>query len=180
MNMVGTIVGFLVVGALLIPTHHLRLAILTLPVVIAIAGALVIVGVPHRRRTSPSDPRLHRSVLLSVAIDARRYRDFAWLMVSRLFFLMAPVAIGTYAFNFIRYTFDYSEGKASLYSSALQATILVFVAERCMTAGFLGERHGKQRLIAGSCVIAAVRSTLLIFAPSLTWSLGFCLIVGIS
>src|SRR5205814_9699705 len=55
MNMVGTIFGFLVVGALLIPTHHVRLAILTLPLVIAIAGALVIFGVPDRRRTTVSD-----------------------------------------------------------------------------------------------------------------------------
>jgi len=180
MNMLGTIVGFLVVGALLIPTHHLKLAILTLPVVIAIAGALVIFGVPDRRRTSAPDQRLHRSVLLSVAIDTKRYRDFAWLMVSRLFFLMAPVAIGTYAFNFIRYTFHYSEGKASLYSSALQATILVFAAVLCMTAGFLAERFGKKRLIAAACVIGAVGSTLLIFAPSLPWILGFGLIVGIS
>ncbi len=178
--MLGTIVGFLVVGALLIPTHHVRLAILTLPLVIAIAGALVIFGVPDRRRTAASSQRLRRSVLLSVAIDAKRYRDFAWLMVSRLFFLMAPVAIGTYAFNFIRYTFDYSEGKASLYSSALQATILVFAAVLCMTAGFLAERYGKKRLIAGACVIGAVGSTLLIFAPSLPWILGFGLIVGIS
>src|SRR6202022_466395 len=180
MNMVGTIVGFLVVGALFIPTHHVRLAILTLPLVIAVAGALVIFGVPDRRRTAESTQRLHRSVLLSVAIDTKRYRDFAWLMVSRLFFLMAPVAIGTYAFNFIRYTFNYSEGKASLYSSALQATILVFAAVLCMTAGFLAERFGKKRLIGAACVIGAVGSTLLIFAPSLPWILGFGLIVGIS
>jgi MFS family permease len=180
MNMVGTIVGFLVVGALLIPTGNLKLAILTLPAVIAIAGALVIFGVPDRRRTAASTQKLGRSVLLSVAIDARRYRDFAWLMVSRLFFLMAPVAIGTYAFNFIRYTFHYSEGKASLYSSALQATILVFAAVLCMTAGFLAERFGKKRLIAAACVIGALGSTLLIFAPSLPWILGFGLIVGIS
>src|SRR5256885_3248341 len=180
MNMVGTIVGFLVVGALLIPTHHVRLAILTLPVVIAIAGALVIFGVPDRRRTSQSMQALGRSVLLSVAIDTKRYRDFAWLMVSRLFFLMAPVAIGTYAFNFIRYTFNYSEGKASLYSSALQATILVFAAVLCMTAGFLAERYGKKRLIMAACLIGALGSTLLIFAPSLPWVLGFGLIAGIS
>ena len=180
MNMLGTIVGFLVVGALLIPRGHLKLAILTLPVVIAIAGALVIFGVPDRRRTAVSMQRLRRSVLLSVAIDTKRYRDFAWLMVSRLFFLMAPVAIGTYAFNFIRYTFKYSEGTASLYSSALQATILVFAAVLCMTAGFLAERFGKKRLIAAACVIGAVGSTLLIFAPSLPWILGFGLIVGIS
>jgi MFS family permease len=136
--------------------------------------------VPDRRRTAESTQRLHRSVLLSVAIDTKRYRDFAWLMVSRLFFLMAPVAIGTYAFNFIRYTFNYSEGKASLYSSALQATILVFAAVLCMTAGLLAERYGKKRLIAAACVIGAVGSTLLIFAPSLPWILGFGLIVGIS
>jgi MFS family permease len=180
MNMVGTIIGFLVVGALLIPTHHVRLAILTLPVVIAIAGALVIFGVPDRRRTAASSQALGRSVLFSVAIDTKRYRDFAWLMVSRLFFLMAPVAIGTYAFNFIRYTFNYSEGKASLYSSALQATILVLAAVLCMTAGFLAERFGKKRLIAAACLIGALGSTLLIFAPSLPWILGFGLIVGIS
>src|SRR3989441_4654017 len=117
MNLLGTIVGFLVVGALLIPTHHLRLAILTLPLVIAIAGALVIFRVPDRRRTASSGQRLGRSRFLRVAIDTRRYRDFAWLMVSRLFFLMAPVAIGTYAFNFIPYTFNYSHGQAPLYSN---------------------------------------------------------------
>src|ERR1700737_1981223 len=72
MNMLGTIVGFLVVGALLIPTHHLRLAILTLPVGMAIARVLVIVGVPDRRRTASSTQALGRSVLLSVAIDPTR------------------------------------------------------------------------------------------------------------
>jgi MFS family permease len=180
MNMVGTIVGFLVVGALLIPTHHLRLAILTLPVVIAIAGGLVIFGVPDRRRTSAPDQPVGRSIFLSFAIDTKRYRDFAWLMVSRLFFLMAPVGISTYAFNFIRYTFHYSEGKASLYASALQAIVVMFAAILAMTAGFFAERYGKKRLIAAACLIGALGSSLLIFAPSLPWILGFGLIVGIS
>src|SRR6202011_2376033 len=180
MNMLGTIVGFLVVGALLIPRGQLRLAILTLPIVIAIAGALVIFGVPDRRRTAAPDQPVGRSIFLSFAIDTRRYRDFAWLMVSRLFFLMAPVGISTYAFNFIRFTFHYSEGKASLYASALQAIVVIFAAILCMTAGFLAERFGKKRLIAAACLIGAVGSTLLIFAPTLPWILGFGLIVGIS
>src|ERR1700737_1567403 len=72
MNMLGTIVGFLVVGALLIPTHHLKLAILTLPVVMAMPGVWVIAGVPDRRRTASSTQALGRSVLLSVAIDPTR------------------------------------------------------------------------------------------------------------
>src|SRR3989440_6004374 len=75
MNMVGTIFGFLVVGALLIPTHHVRLAILTLPLVIAIAGALVIFGVPDRRRTTASDHPVGRALVLTFEIAARTYTD---------------------------------------------------------------------------------------------------------
>ena len=180
MNMVGTIFGFLVVGALLIPTHHVRIAILTLPLVIAIAGALVIFGVPDRRRTSAPRQPLGRSVFLSFAIDARTYRDFAWLMVSRLFFLMGVVGISTYAFNFIRFTFNYNEGQASLYSSALQAVVVVFAAVLAMTAGFLAERYGKKRLVASACVIGAIGSTCLIFAPNLIWILAFGMILGAS
>src|SRR5256712_1813515 len=165
MNMVGTIFGLLVVGALLIPTHHVRLAILTLPLVIGVAGALVIFGVPDRRRTTVSDHPVGRSIVLSFAIDARKYRDFAWLMVSRLFFLMGVVGISTYAFNFIRFTFHYSEGKASLYSSALQAVVVVFAAVLAMTAGFLAERYGKKRLVAAARVIGAIGSPCLVFPP---------------
>jgi len=171
MNMVGTIFGFIVVGAILIPTGHLRLAILTLPIV---------VGVADRRITRRSSQPVARSIFLSFAIDARKYRDFAWLMVSRLFFLMAPVGISTYALNFIRYTFHYSEGKASLYSSALQALVVVFAAVMSLSAGFLADRYGKKRLVAAACLIGAVGSTLLIFAPSLVWILAFGVIVGIS
>ncbi len=180
MNMVGTIFGFIVVGAILIPTGHLRLAILTLPIVVGVAGALVFFGVADRRITRRSSQPVARSIFLSFAIDARKYRDFAWLMVSRLFFLMAPVGISTYALNFIRYTFHYSEGKASLYSSALQALVVVFAAVMSLSAGFLADRYGKKRLVAAACLIGAVGSTLLIFAPSLVWILAFGVIVGIS
>src|SRR2546423_3644791 len=93
MNLLGTIVGFLVVGALLIPTHHLRLAILTLPVVVAIAGALVIFRVPDRRRTAASSQRLGSLVVLSVAIATPRHPNFAWSVVSLMFFLIAPAAM---------------------------------------------------------------------------------------
>ena len=180
MNMVGTIFGFLVVGAILIPTHHTRLAILTLPVVVAVAGALVFFGVPDRRITRKADPSVARSVFLSFAIDAKRYRDFAWLMVSRLFFLMAPVGVSTFALNYIRFTFSYTKEQASLYSSILLAIVVVFAAIMSMTAGFLAQRYGKKRMVAAACIIGAVGSTLLIFAPSLMWILVFGVILGIS
>src|SRR5207245_4960542 len=82
--------------------------------------------------------------------------------------------------NFIRFTFHYSEGKASLYSSALQAIVVVFAGVLALTAGFLAERYGKKRLVAAACVIGAVGSALLIFAPNLPLILLFGIIVGIS
>ena len=180
MNMVGTIFGFLVVGAILIPLHHTRLAILTLPLVVAVTGAIVFFGVPDRRITRRPEQSTARSVLLSFAIDTKTYRDFAWLMLSRLFFLMAPVGVSTFAFNYIRFTFGYTKEQASLYSSLLLAIVVGFAAIMAMTAGFLAQRYGKKRMVAAACVIGAVGSTLLIFAPSLPWILAFGIIVGVS
>ena len=180
MNMVGTIFGFIVVCAILIPTNHLRLAILTLPLVVAIAGALVFFGVPDRRLSQATSVKPRRSLFLSFAIDTRRYRDFAWLMVSRLFFLMAPVGVSTFALNFILFTFHYSDNQASFYSSILLAIVVVFAAVMSMAAGFLAQRFGKKRMVAAACVIGAIGSTLLIFAPSLIWVLLFGIILGIS
>jgi len=101
-------------------------------------------------------------------------------MVSRLFFLMGVVGISTYAFNFIRFTFHYSEGQASLYSSALQAIVVVFAAVLAMTAGFLAERYGKKRLVAAACVIGAAGAFCLIFAPNLISILAFGIVLGIA
>src|SRR5438445_11888041 len=90
---------------------------------------------------------------------------------------MGVVGISSYAFNFIRFTFNYSEGKASLYSSALQAVVVVFAAVLAMTAGFLAERYGKKRRVAGACVIGAIGSACLIFAPILPWIFALVVVV---
>jgi MFS family permease len=180
MNMVGTIFGFIVVGAILIPSNHLRLAILTLPLVVAVCGALVFFGVPDRRVTHKAEHGPGRALLFSFAIDVKTYRDFAWLMVSRLFFLMAPVGVSTFALNFIRFTFHYSAKQASFYSSILLAMVVVFAAVMSMAAGFLAQRLGKKRMVASACVIGGIGSILEVFAPTLLWVLLFGIILGIS
>jgi len=180
LNLLGTIMGFIVVGAILIPAHQVQLAVFSLAAVAAATGALVVFGVPDIRTTRRTQQPMGRSIVLSFAFDARRYRDFTWLMVSRLLFLMAPVGIATYAFNFIRFTFNMSEGDASLVASGLQAAVVVFAAIMAMTAGFLSERWGKKRLIGAACLIGAVGAALLITAPSIPLILSYGIIVGIS
>jgi MFS family permease len=180
LQLIGTIVGFVVIGVVLIPSHHLQLAILSYAVVIAIAGALVVFGLPDVRTTRRDTAPLGRALLLSFAIDVRRYRDFAWLMVSRLFFIMAPVGISSFSLNFIQDTFKLSPGQASTDASILQAGVVVFAAIMSMTAGYAARRFGKKRLISASCWVGALGATLLIFAPSFLLIFLFGCIIGIA
>ncbi len=177
-QLIGTIVGFIVVGAVL--SQALPLAIFSTVAVAAICGAIVIVGVPDLITTRRDDRPAVKAILLSFAIDLRRHRDFAWLMASRLFFLMAPVGISTYALYFLQDTFHLTESQASITSSALLSAVVVCAAIASFGGGFLAERFGKKRFIAAACLIGAVGASLLVVAPSIPFVLGFGTIVGIS
>jgi MFS-type transporter involved in bile tolerance (Atg22 family) len=102
-QLIGTLVGFIVIGALF--ANALPLALFSCVAVAAVAGAIVLRGVPDVR-TTRIDPRpIGKAILLSFAFDVRRYRDFAWLMGSRLLFLMGPAGVITYALYFLQDTF---------------------------------------------------------------------------
>lgn len=177
-QLIGTIVGFIVVGAVL--SRTLPLAIYSTVAVAAICGAIVVVGVPDVV-TTRKDPRpAAKAILLSFAIDLRRYRDFGWLMLSRLFFLMAPVGVSTYALYFLQDTFHLSESRASTLSAALLSAVVVCAAIASFAGGFAAERLGKKRFIAAACVIGAIGASLLVWAPSIPLVLACGTIVGIS
>lgn len=180
LQMVGTVLGFVVVGVILIPNGHFQLAIFSYVAVIAITGAMVIFGLPDVVTTSHDARPVGKALLLSFAIDVKRYRDFGWLMISRLFFLMGPVGIGSFATNFIQDSYGLSLSKATAYSAILQAGVVVFAAVMSITAGFAARRLGKKRLVSLACVLGALGSALLITAPSLVLLFVFGSIVGIS
>lgn len=177
-QLIGTIVGFIVIGAIF--SHALQLAIFSTVVVIAVCGAIVILRAPDLRVTGAPAKPLGKTLLLSFAIDVRRYRDFTWLMVSRLFFLMAPVGISTYALYFLQDTFHLSEEKASLYTSGLLSAVVVLAAIASFLGGFLAARVGKKRLVAAACVVGAIGAALEVTAPSIWMVLAFGTIIGLS
>jgi MFS family permease len=177
-QLLGTIVGFVIVGALL--SNALQLAIFSTVAVAAICGAIVVAAVPDVVTTRRDDRPAAKAILLSFAVDLRQHRDFAWLMTSRLFFLMAPVGISTYALYFLQDTFHLTDSQASITSSALLSAVVVCAAIASFGGGFLAERFGKKRFIAAACVIGAVGAGLLVFAPSIPLVLAFGTIVGIS
>jgi MFS family permease len=180
LQMVGTILGFVVVGVILIPNGHFQAAVFSYVAVIAVTGAMVIFGLPDVVTTRHSHQPVGKSVALSFAIDVKKYRDFGWLMISRLFFLMGPVGIGSFATNFIQDSYRLTPAKATAYSAILQAGVVVFAATMSMTAGFAARQLGKKRLVSLACLIGALGSALLITAPSLLLLFVFGSIVGIS
>jgi MFS family permease len=177
-QLIGTVVGFVVVGAFF--ANALPLALYSCVAVAAVAGAIVLRGVPDVLTTHIDEHPVGRTILLSFAIDLRRYRDFAWLMGSRLLFLMAPAGISTYALFFLQDTFHLSEASASTTTAELLAAVVVFATLAAFTAGFAASRFGKKRLVAAACLIGALGAGLEIITPSIPLVLLVGVIIGIS
>ena len=180
LQMAGILIGFFIIGVVLIPNHQLSLAILSIALVIALTGALVVAAVPDVRTTGPPRTGLGRSIALSFVIDVKRYPDFAWLMASRLLFLVALVGIESFVLNFMEDTFRLSEAKASLYTGYLLIAITGLAAVISTTAGHLSERFGRKPFVAAACLIGALGAGLLIFAQSVLSVLIFGAILGVA
>ncbi len=93
LQLLAILVGAIVIGVLLIPRGGLRWAILSMAVVIAVTATLLAISVADVVTTRPPSGDGRRALLLSLAIDVRRYSDFAWLMVSRLLFLVGLLGV---------------------------------------------------------------------------------------
>jgi MFS family permease len=177
LQMAGTLVGPVIIGIVL--SKQTGLGILSIALVLAIAGAMVIFGVPDVRTTRPVEHRLGRSLALSFVIDARRYPDFAWLMVSRLLFLMGVGGIQKYALYFIKDHFGFTSEQASRSTAYLLLAITGVAAVVSTSAGYLSERWGRKRMVAGACLICAVGAGLLISVQTFPTLLIYGILLGV-
>ncbi len=180
LQMAGTLLGPLIIGIILLPKGQVTPALLSIAVVLAITGAMVVFGVPDVRTSRPPDQKLGRSVLLSFVLDVKRYPDFAWLMASRLLFLIAVGGISKYAIFFIQDLFRITREQASLRTGYLLLAVTGVAAVISTTAGYLCERWGRKRLVGLACVIGAVGATLFVTAQTLSTILIFGVVLGVS
>ncbi len=179
LQMVGLITAAVVIGLLLNPSSHMAAAIMSIAVVVAIAGAMVVFGVPDVRTTGRAAEPLGRAIALSFVLDTRRYPDFAWLMASRLLFLIALTGIQRFALFFLRDTFHLSEREATQDTAFLLIAIVAVAAVVSTSAGYLSERWGRKRFVAAACVIGALGAGLMITAQSILLILVYGVVLGI-
>ncbi len=180
LQMAGLLIGFLLIGVILVPRGQTQLAILSIAAVLAITGAMVVFGMPDVRSTQTSTKPLGREIALSFVLDARRYPDFAWLMVSRLLFLVALGGIFSFVLNFLQDTFRLTESRAAFYTGVLVLLISAIAAVVSTLAGGLSERFGRKRFVAAACVIGAAGALLEITAHSLPVIFAYGVVLGIS
>lgn len=168
-NLVGTLIGFVVVGVFVSHGRY-DLALYSMAVMILVTMALTVTLVPDRAEP-PSDLKLElREVTVGTfLISPRRHGNFLWLMGSRLLILMGIVGLETFTNFFFKDVF-YPGSAASQTNSANAATtyllaIIVFLAlVVSYPAARLSDRVGRKPLVVACGIIGGIGTLGLVFS----------------
>lgn len=168
-NLVGTLIGFIVVGVF---TSHGRydLALYSMAVMLLATMLLTVVLVPDRARPARGlTMRLKEITLGTFTISPRRHGSFLWLMVSRLLILMGVVGLETFSNFFFKDVF-YPGSATALTNSANAATtyllaIIVLLALLISyPAARLSDRIGRKPIVVACGLAGAIGTLGLVFS----------------
>lgn len=168
-NLVGSLVGFIVVGVFVSHGRY-DLALFSMAAVLLVSMALTVTLIPDRAKPAHDLRRSVAAVTLGTFhINPRQHRDFLWLMCSRLFILMGIAGPETFAYFFFKDVF-YPGGGNSVTNLANQATTFMLASITALTllvvypAARLSDRVGRKPLVAASGVLAAAGALGLVFS----------------
>ncbi len=120
-----------------------------------------------------------RALLLSLAIDIRRYSDFAWLMVSRLLFLVGLLGVEQYLLYYLQALLNLTQQQASAQAGYVLVSGLIVSLGASIAGGYLSERWGRKPILTAACLLGAVCSLMFIGVHSLAALLGVGAFLGI-
>ncbi len=175
---VGTALGFLLTG-MLISVGHIRLALLSVGVVLVLALLATQVFVPDSPAQEPLPSR--RAAFLGVfSFRPRENPDFTRLLASRLLALMGITGLTDFALLYIKANYYPGGGsaianQASGATSTLLAVVVILALIVTLPAGRISQRVGRKVIIRAACWLGALGTLLLILANSLL----FVYIIGV-
>ncbi len=178
LDMIGLVVASLFIGRMLPPDS----AIITGPVGLVIAVLIISTVVTLvftrergsqvvRQQEKPVHP--FREIL---RVDFRRNTRFAWLIVSRLVFLLGVYGIQSFAQYFVRDTLP--NANPVKLTGDLMALIVLGLVFFSLIAGFLCDRFGTRPVHAAASVLVTTGSLAMILAHSPGAVLGCGLVIG--
>jgi MFS family permease len=177
---IGTAIGFLLTG-MLISIGHIRLALLSVGVVLVLALLVTQLFVPDSPAKDPLPSR--RLAIMGVfSFRPRENPDFTKLLAARLLSLMGITGLTDFALLFIKATFYPGSGsaianRASGATSTLLAVVVLFAIVVTLPAARLSQRVGRKTIIRAASWLGGVGTLLLIFASS--FSLVYVYAVGV-
>lgn len=177
MDMAGLIAASLVIGRVHDPQALRPIPALGLiAAVLAISAAVTILGV-HERPSLPQATHSRSRFGDVFRIDWRAHRSFMWLVVSRLFFLLAIYGIQVFAQYYLRDVLAV-ENPVKL-TGDLLASITLALVFAALAGGWLGDRFGHVRMSYLASAVGALGCLLLLLARSPAAVLAFGSVLGV-
>ncbi len=163
MDMAGLVIASLLIGRIYAPdTHHPVLPVGLIAAVLFITVLITILGVHEKPHHAESGVSIKKSLRQEFAIDWKTNRSYAWLIGSRLFFLIAIYGIQVFAQYYIGDVL--AVANPVKLTGDLLAAITLALLVFALVGGWLGDRIGHKRVLYLACLIGSAGCFLLLWA----------------
>ena len=133
-------------------------------------------------RSAPSrQGRSWTQIALSAwGTDILRERNYVWLLISRLFFLMAPTLPLSLGIFYLRQSLGSSDEVAALQIFVIAGVVGVTTGLATLPAARLSDRFGRKTMIYAGIAIGIVGNIGVALSPGFEIALGALILVGVS
>jgi MFS family permease len=151
------------------PANYLPLALVAVAVVELVTMVSVVLRVGKGRDPLPRHGRSWLAIARSAwAADILRERSYVWLVVSRLFFLMAGSILVNLMLAYLNFTHGLEQGPANDTYLIVLAVVLVANLIAIIPAARLSDRIGRKPVIYLSIAMGAAGVVFVGLSPNLT------------
>lgn len=167
MQVAGNVTGFLLV-ALSVGLGVMPLSLVAVALVELVTMASVVLkvgkGMPPKPRRGKSWSTIAREAW---ATDILRERSYVWLLVSRLFFMVAGSLLVNFVVIYLARAYGMSKAEANSMYVAVLIVALAANVVAILPASRLSDRVGRKPLIFAACAGGAVGAAIIALTPSI-------------
>jgi MFS family permease len=180
MQVLGNVAGFLI-AALAIGSNEFGLGLVALGVLEITTMLSVVVRVKEGRPPREREGRSWAQIGASAwGTDILHDRDYAWLVASRLFILIAGALLTNHVVFYLAQVFNLTQEQSRGPQITLLAVVALGTVLSVVPSARISDRIGRKPVIFASCGIGAVGVALVALAPSIPVAVVGASIFGIA
>ena len=164
-NLVGILAGTVGAGILL-HNYGPSVAIASIAVLLTVTMLVTVITVPDLVKPTRSQfESPWHAFVDTFTLDLRRYRDFGWLMASRLLILMGVVGLQSFAFFYFSDVFFPNDRKETTVATSILLGLVVLVGLIVTwPAAKLSDRIGRRWIVFAGGMIGAAATVAIVFS----------------